>query len=133
MLLSARFLNAVANVNSFEYANVAEWVAGNALTLYFQLIDDSLDRADQGFKPAGRRYMPPDDSTLTVLFGSVDDAKKVTRTATQPFSNDPSIWAVSILATDPIAGTVPVTLTLTEGAEVKKGFIQAGVRVRPLT
>lgn len=114
MLLSCRFLNDVSNVNSFSVSPSAEINAGDAQTLYLQLVDASVDRAEQGFVPSGRRYMPPAGSTFQVTFRNVDDAKKVVRTATQPFQLDPSIWAVSILASDPIRGTVMIGATLTE-------------------
>jgi len=114
MLLSCRFLTDVAGVNTFQVSPQAEINAGDAQTLYIQLIDASLDRADQGFSPAGRRYMPPAGSTLSLLFSNIDDAKKLTRAATQPFSLDPSIWAIPILSTDPLAGTVTLKATLVE-------------------
>src|SRR4051812_12653488 len=114
MLLSARFLNDVSSVNSFEMATAAEIYAGDAQTVYMQLIDASLDRSDQSFNPAGRRYMPPAGSTLQVTFLNVDDAKTVVRTASQPFAQDPSIWSIPILSTDPLAGTAAMNLVLTE-------------------
>lgn len=132
MLLSFRFLTDVAGVNSFEAAVSAEISQGDAQDLYFQLIDAGLDRGEQGYMPAGRRYMPASPATMTVTFtntntgpttggdfqlsprinpGSLDT---FTRAATQPFAQDSSIWKVSILASDPLNGTVQMKPVLTE-------------------
>lgn len=131
MLLSCRFLNDVQNVNSFETAPQVEFSAGDSQTLYLQLIDASLDRSDQGFFPPGRRYVPPVGSTLQVTFVNVDDARKLVRGAVQPFVLDGSIWSVTILPTDPIAGTVNLNFLLTEaGGRVLNARLTPGVVVR---
>lgn len=122
MLLSARALQDVANVNSFEPATTVQMTAGDAGTFYFQLIDKSLDLSNQGFSPAGRRYMPAAGSTLSVKIMSINDALTVTRVATQPFPLDPSIWSIPLLATDMLNGSYSMRLTLTEGGVAKHGF-----------
>jgi hypothetical protein len=129
MLLSARFLNDVANVNSFEYAQVGQFTKGEATSIYFQLIDESLDGALKGFAPAGRRYVPATGATLSVVVNSIDDAKKITRVATNPFPDDRSIWKLDFLATDTISGTATLQLTLTEGSVVRKGIVKNGLRI----
>lgn len=129
MLLSARFLNDVANVNSFEYAQVGQFTEGEATSIYFQLIDASLDGALKGFAPAGRRYIPATGATLSVVVNSIDDGKKITRVATNPFPDDRSIWKLDFLATDTISGTASLQLTLTEGAVVRKGLVKNGLRI----
>ena len=129
MLLSARFLNDVANVNSFEYAQVGQFTKGEATSVYFQLIDESLDGALRGFAPAGRRYIPATGATLSVVVNSIDDGKKITRAATNPFPDDRSIWKLDFLATDTISGTASLQLTLTEGAVIRKGLVKNGLRI----
>ncbi len=114
MQLSARFLNDVSSANSFEHVSQLEISGGDAQTIFFQLVDPTLDRTEQGFSPSGRRYMPPALSTLQVTLWNLDDSKKVIRTATQPYPLDPSIWSFQILASDPIKGTVGVNLVLSE-------------------
>jgi hypothetical protein len=116
MLLSARFLNDVVSVNSMEIANSLEMYAGDDQTFYFQIVDLSLDRAEQGFSPAGRRYMPPAGSTLVVTLMNVDDAKVVRRYASIPFAQDPSIWSIPLLASDPLRGTVNLRMELSQPA-----------------
>ena len=133
MLLSARFLNDVANVNSFEYADVAEFTEGDPAAVYFQLIDASLDKPGEGFVPSGRRYVPASGATLQVTIESVDDAKEIVRTATQPVANDGSIWKVDFLATDKIRGTANMRLRLTEGAVIRSGLVKSGFRIHSLT
>lgn len=129
MLLSARMLNDVASVNSFEYADQASWFEGDATYLYFQLIDASLDTDMKGFNPAGRRYMPPATTTLSVQVQNIDTAKVINRLATQPFPEDASIWRIQILSTDAIHGAPQLMLTLTEPTRVLKGLVKNGVRI----
>lgn len=130
MLLSARFLIDVANVNSYEHASAVEFNEGDTQTIYLQLIDASVDRAEQGFSPAGRRYMPPADTTLRVQLLNIDDEKKITRFASQPFPEDPSIWAVSILPSDPLKGTVSMAFVLTEEDRTLNASLVPGLVLR---
>lgn len=134
MLLSARFLSNVASVNIFDWVQPIEFNEGDPVTVYLQLVDASLDKEVQGWKPvvAGRRYVPASGATLQVIVQNIDDAKTLTKVATQPFpTTDPSIWSFSIAATDQVAGTVSLTLVLTEGGTVRRGLIKAAIRVYP--
>jgi len=131
MLLSVRFLTDVQNVNSWEEVSAVEIYSGDAQTIYFRLIDASLDRSNQGYSPAGRRYMAPATSTLSVTLVNIDDAKQVVRSATQPFSQDPSIWSIPILASDPIVGSVAMNFVLTQpGPVVLNARFAPGVLLR---
>jgi len=130
MLLSARPLKDVNGVNSFEVSTQAEWTQGDTTYFYFQLIDSSLDLSNQGFNPAGRRYVPAAGATLQVIMESVDDAIKVTRYATQPFAQDGSIWRLQILATDQLVGSPQLRFVLTEGAVVTRGMLKLGVKIQ---
>ncbi len=114
MQLSLRFLIDVSSVNSYEQVPSVEITSGDSQTVYFQLVDAGLDRPEQGFSPAGRRYIPPAGSTLEVTFVNVNDAKKVVRAAAQPYSTDGSIWSIPILSSDPIKGTSAMNLVLKE-------------------
>jgi hypothetical protein len=131
MLLSARFLTQVSSVNAFNYADNAQWTAGDTVTFYFQLVDLTLDRPAQGFFPAGRRYMPAVGATLTVTLSNIDTAVQIAnRSATQAFpTTDPSIWSVTILNSDLIRGTCDLVLTLREGANTTTGRVSAGVLI----
>jgi|SRR5438105_2818317 hypothetical protein len=122
MILSARFLNSVGSVNDFAYVQQAQFVEGDQLDVYFQLTDLA--------KPGNLRYMPAAGATLSVTVDNIDDARKITRPAVQPFPLDPSIWKVSILSGDGIKGTQNLILNLSEGGVLKHGLIKAAFRVQ---
>lgn len=126
MLLSARMLVDVGGVNSWEYSQAVEFSEGDAPQVHFQLIDSSLDRH---LVPKGRRYMPASGATLEVTLDNLDDEKKVVRSATQPFSQDPSIWRIQLLTTDKVRGTTTMRLKLTEGTTVRRGSLPAAILV----
>jgi hypothetical protein len=136
MLLSARFLANVSDVNNFDWIRQVEMNAGDPVTVYVQLVDASLDKSVQGWEPiiSGRRYMPASGATLQVQLKNVDDTKTLNKIATQAFpTSDPSIWSFQIAATDDVQGTVSLTLVLTEGAVIRRGLIKAAIRVYPVT
>lgn len=115
MKFSIQPLRDVSNVNDFRYATELECTVGDPTDLYFQLVDQDKLVSPRGYTNAGLRYVPPALSTLQITFKNIDDSKVVTRFASQPYSTqDPSIWKVSILATDPISGTVNCKFVLTE-------------------
>lgn len=133
MRLSARILENVTGVNTWSHADQAEFTEGDAPTIYLQLIDLSQDRADKGVVPGGRRFIPAAGATLSVLLDALDDSRKITRAATQPYAQDPSIWALQLLATDKIRGTISLKLTLTEpGPKITYGVVAAALRVSTL-
>ena len=129
MLLSCRILTDVSNVNSFEYETAAKIASGDAAAIYLQLIDASANTLDHGFFPSGRRYIPAAGATLQVVFDNIDDAKKITRFASQPFSEDGSIWLVNLLSTDTIDGTVNIRLSLNQGGATTTGLLEAGLLI----
>jgi hypothetical protein len=119
MLLTARILINVASVNVYTHADVAEFTEGDGPAIYLQLVDASVDKDK---RPAGRRYVPAAGATLQVVVHNIDASKSVTRFATQPYAQDPSIWMLQLQATDPIKGTASLKLTLTEGVQVTRGI-----------
>lgn len=130
MLLSALFLQDVGDVNTFSYTTDVTFGLGDATVIYFQLIDASVFRPEKGFVPGGRRYMPEDGATVTITFGNIDDAKKVTRVASQPFDEDPSIWSVNVLSSDAIqAGSIDFKLVLNEGGTIHTGRVTNCIKV----
>jgi hypothetical protein len=122
MILSALPLVDVCDANSWQPAKNVEFSVGDSPTIYFQLCD-----ASKGM----RRYMPAAGAILTCVVGNIDDAKKVTRLATQPFPLDPSIWVLSILSSDPVRGTQNLTLTLNESGKITHGLVKNLFRVSP--
>ena len=133
MLLSARPLRDVQSVNSFRLVNQVQFTEGDVLTVYFQLFDAALDRADEGYNPAGRRYMPAAGAILTVTIDCLNVAKQIVRVAAQPYAQDPSIWALNILSTDTIRGTLPIKLALNESGKKTFGMVNNFFMISPAT
>lgn len=126
MLLSARLLNNVANVNSFDYSTESRFTEGDALTIYLQLVDVNKD---SNLKPAGRRYTPATGSTLQVTVQNLNSAKTLVKTATQPFTGDNSIWSFTVGATDGLKGTYTLQLQLTESSVITRGTVKNALAV----
>lgn len=97
MLLSARMLSNVTDVNNWSIVNQIQATAGSNISIYFHLIDASADRS---FNPPGRRYIPASNSTLVIGLRSVYPHKMLQYQAIQPFPQDPSMWSFNILPTD---------------------------------
>lgn len=131
MLLTARMLKDVQTVNSFESSSQIQWTEGDALNLHFQLVDGSLDTETSTFRPAGRRFVPAAGATLTVDLENIDDAKKLTRLASQPFAQDGSIWRLQVLAADKIRGSPQLRLTLNEGGVITRGLLKMAIQIYP--
>lgn len=130
MLLSARILNQVTSVNAWQYADQAQWTAGDTVSLFIQLIDLTQDRAVKGYNPAGRRYMPASGATLNLTLANIDQSVQLSRAAVQAYpTSDPSIWRLSVLATDAIKGTCTIQLSLNEGGVITSGSVKAAVLI----
>jgi hypothetical protein len=126
MKLDVRFLEDVGGLNAWRYAqNNPSFYEGDTVTIYLQVVDGGSDNGDQ--RP--RRYMPAAGAVLTVDLDSVDSAKRVMRTLTQPFAQDPSIWRMDIASTDPFRGTVDLSFRLTEGAAIHSARVKAGLKI----
>ncbi len=120
MLLSAKILDQVADVNHFHVVPVQKWYMGDTVTVYLQLVDLSQRPWGDSYRglPGGLRYVPAAGATLTAFLNLLDDSRKVTRALTQAFpTQDPSIWALAILPTDTLRGSPEVQLTLLEGVQ----------------
>lgn len=117
MKLSAKILKNVIDINHFQYASEAVIVEGQSNDIYIQLIDKgwSLNpKKEHGvFLEHPIRYI----SQATVIavkanFFSIDDSQEFEITATQPFSDDKSIYKISLTSSQiPNAGNFKITLT----------------------
>jgi hypothetical protein len=129
MKLRATPLIDCQNVNDFTYATEVSSTTGDPVDLYFQLSNAEKNISTQGYNPSGLRYMPVAGSNLKVTFQNINNCKEFTRYATQPFSQDPSIFKVQVLASDPVAGTVSMKFVLNEpsgtGTITKTCYLQA--------
>ena len=130
MSFSARILANVVTVNAFDYATEARFQEGDAATVYVQLVSPDRLPASQNYNPSGLRYMPQGTAALAVTIDSIDVAKKITRSATQPFAQDPSIWSFPVLAADALAGTMSLNLQLTETVTVGQVVTTTATRAR---
>jgi hypothetical protein len=134
MYLSARMLENVVNVNSFDQVLQVRFSEGDSPNIYFSLIDLNQDLPQQGFSPSGRRYVPVANSSVSVVLDNIDDARKVTRSATQPYpTTDPSIWCVQLTPSDTVRGTVSMKLTLIEPSPLRTlhAYVPAAIQVNP--
>lgn len=131
MRLTGRPLIDVCNVNDFVPATEVQCSRGDNLEFYFQLVDLEKNLAAHGWNPPGMRYMALPGATVAVTFLNLDSAKQFVRTATQPFTQDASVWKVSILPTDPLSGTVSLKFVLNEpGPSIHSGLMQAVLLVK---
>ena len=123
MRLNARILKNVANVNNWEYGDTVYVQEGQSNDFYIQLVDLDMTpvEGDSGSLPEHpMRYLPQGTAiSLEVTFPALraesddDGAEQFDVAATQPFTDDSSIWKVS-LASDqtPKSGNINVSLTV---------------------
>lgn len=110
MKLSAKFLKNVANVNCFDYVSQWDIAEGSAQRLYFQLVDKHKDDL---------RYLTQATViSLTLIFPSIDEDVEITKTATQAFADDKSIWYIDLSASE-VPNSGAVKFNLTEDGQVK--------------
>lgn len=124
MQLSAKLIKNLDSINSWQHAdnwNISrDGALGEPATLAFQIVD--LDRD-------GIRYIPSNAATMELTFPALDDDAVITKTATVAYSDDRSIWTVSLLATDlPQAGVV--RFALTDGGVTRRWSVTGALRVQ---
>lgn len=133
MRLSAKILQNVADVNNWKYADQAYIYEGQINEFYIQLIDLSkIPDSDDGLGIIPEhplRYMSQATAfSLKVIFDSVDNSEIYTISATKPFSDDLSIFKITLSsAQTPKAGAIKVILT--EDAVDKSFIVQQAITV----
>lgn len=129
MKLSAKILKNVASVNQFEYATSAHIQEGQINEIYFQIVD--LDKKMAQNCPL--RYLSQATTlAVEVTFPSIDDAQVIVSTASQPFSDDKSIWKVTLSSTQlPNSGAINVKIT--EDSVDRYFIVKAAVEVQLLS
>ncbi len=138
MILTARFLTNVVDVNTWDSTQYIEFAEGDAVRVYLVLVDASKDKATPYSAylggSGGRRYMPASGATLQVVVTNLDDAKAYSKVATQAFpTTDPSIWYFTISTNDDVKGTPSLQLALTENAVTSRCLVKAAIRVAPVS
>lgn len=128
MRLNAKILKNVASVNQWEYADQAYVQEGQINEVYLQLVD--LDKALGTDCPL--RYLSQAASiALEVTFPSIDDSTVIAASATQPFSDDKSIWRVT-LAANQVPNSGAIRIKLTEDGVDKYFLVSAAISVQLL-
>lgn len=123
MRLSAKILENVHNVNSFEEVEEAVLHEAQANDFYIRLID--LAKHELRYITQASSY------SLSAEFDSIDDAAKLVISATQPFADDKSIWKISLTSSQlPKSGDF--ILALTEDGITKKFKVRQSVSVELL-
>lgn len=112
MVKMFHFLENVQNLNTFYKIEQLTHVDGNQQTIYFRLIQklDGNSRSQDY-----QRYIPSPYANITITFDSLDKNLQIlNRAAAMAFPNDDrSIWSVTVLSTDIIAGA-GITVFLTD-------------------
>lgn len=123
MRLGIRILNSSSSLNYLSYLNQAQISPGETATVYFQLVD-----LEQGTPCGALRYMSASGATVSIMLTSLDQAKNITKVASNPFADDRSIWSFTLNALETVnAAGVNMKVTLTEGANVKIAIAEAAV------
>lgn len=127
MRLTARAISSFNSPNSYYFGNQWQVNAGDANTLFFQIVD--LDQGPNAFpgipysnlpigSNPGLRYLVGLNLAtgltygINVIFPSINPALSLTMVATQVSHSDASIWSVSIpSASQPAGGNVMFAVT----------------------
>lgn len=124
MKLSIKILKNVANVNTYQFApqwNISE---GSSHTLYFQFVDKLKDDL---------RYLSQATviDSVKVIFLNIDEAYEIEKTAVQAFSDDKSIWRIT-LNSDEVPNSGAIKVAITEDGQEKKFRVEQAIVVELL-
>lgn len=116
MKIYIRALKNVDSVNAWAYQASASSYQGQSNDVYFQIVNK--DRGEYF------RYMPASGATCSIFFPNLDNDKKITIQAVQPFPQDSSIWMVTIASNQNVS-TGNVVFNLTENSITKSFVIES--------
>ncbi len=134
MRLGIKLLNTSATLNQFRSVDQIRISQGETVDLFFQLVD-----LDQG----GLRYIPAPGAAVQVQIPRSPEVIAITtnntrqvvdptvnRAAGNPFSEDRSIWMISLIDLD-TAQMVSNSLriTLSEGTSTKIAFVNQAIKM----
>jgi len=127
MRLSAKILKNVVDINHWQQANQAHISEGQSNDVYIQLVDldwstKSSPEQSVAFPQYPVRYISQAASiSVKGKFLNIDDAQEFEVVATQPFTDDKSIFKISLTSTQiPSAGNMIIVVT-EDGVE--KSFV----------
>lgn len=130
--LSARTLRGFTNANNFADWKDPTIVEGSDARVYLRLTDSSLDTAEDGYQPPGRRYLPEAGASLEVSLSAAPGLKVIRRAAFMPApADDRSIWAFDVRAADGLTGTAIINLRLIESSGTSVGRAVFALRITP--
>lgn len=131
MRLGIRMLSNNSSLNQLFYVNQVNVNPGeNNYPIYFQLVD--LDQQDPAQQKAPIRYIPISSATMSIVLNSLNVANTLTKIPSNPFPDDRSIWSFNLLAADTaIMAGINMTVTLTEGANIRIATAAAAILVGP--
>lgn len=130
MLDSAQLLTNVVNYNNFDIVGERRIREGNnPVDFHIRLFQEDL----------GIRYIPASGATLEITFLRADSIaedptdQSVTLPMTQPFTEDGSMWLVTLSNQDDLDAIVTggIRLVLTEGADIKTVFLGDSIIKEP--
>jgi hypothetical protein len=124
MKLSIKFLKNVANVNTYQYVSQWNISEGSSHTLYFQFVDKLKDDL---------RYLSQATviNSVKVTFLNIDEASEIEKTAVQAFSDDKSIWRIT-LDSDEVPNSGAIKVAITEDGQEKKFRVEQAIVVELL-
>jgi hypothetical protein len=124
MKLSIKFLKNVANVNTYQYVSQWNISEGSSHTLYFQFVDKLKDDL---------RYLSQATliDSVKVTFLNIDEASEIEKTAVQAFSDDKSIWRIT-LNSDEVPNSGAIKVAITEDGQEKKFRVEQAIVVELL-
>jgi len=122
MKLGIQMMDSDSTLNNLIELNQVELSPGETTTVMFQLINSV----------SNQRYIPATGATMTARMMSSNNANIISKSPTQPFVDDKSIWSFPLTSADTskVAG-VNLEITLTEGANIKKVWAQSVIVVSP--
>lgn len=123
MKLTAKILKNVANVNQWDYTDSASVQEGQVNEIYFQLVNSDMTPVEgdsESLPECPMRFLPQGTvNNVEITFPSLrnDPAdlgiEEFTVPASQPFSDDKSIWKITLSSSQiPKSGNVRGKLTV---------------------
>jgi hypothetical protein len=117
MLLYAKLLEPVYDINNFGIVETLKIPANQTNNIYFQLFSTKGNQIDL-------RYIPSAGAAITVKFDHIDSNKVITRSALNPFIDDRSIWLVTLFPNELISNN-SMQITLHENGEDKMVLVES--------
>lgn len=129
MAFTVKMLSSSTTVNNLIMVNQIEVASGEAMDLYFQLVNIN---PTPGVCPM--RYIPAAGSVVTVkIQGNGLTSQTIIKTATLAFPGDSSVYVVNLSALETASlGSVNLEVTVDDGAgNIQMGMATSGLILLP--